>query len=243
MFLIDSNNFRKNKSLNTKLSNIIINESTILNESFFGKIKTFFLKTKNIGEQVKYIKNHIDLLDNDFIYEAELPFYSVKEINSIQIKLSNSIKNRIKTVNAFRSTSVDFSKDDSINKLIRTYSKNLDITKKVKVTKNLLKSKLLADIEDAYEMAVNNGKNIVSMKTSLNTDSGIKETILFFLIFAALGIIIKDMMVLNNIRKSFTSEEYNFIVKVSNLVTFSLANYYFPLTRALITNIRKNEDV
>ena len=195
MFLIDSNNFRKNKSLNTKLSNIIINESTILNESFFG------------------------------------------------IKLSNSIKNRIKAVNAFKTTSVDFSKDDSINKLIRTYSKNLDITKKVKVTKNLLKSKLLADIEDAYEMAVNNGKNIVSMKTSLNTDSGIKETILFFLIFAALGIIIKDMMVLNNIRKSFTSEEYNFIVKVSNLVTFSLANYYFPLTRALITNIRKNEDV
>lgn len=243
MFLIDSNNFRKNKSLNTKLSNIIINESTILNESFFGKIKTFFLKTKNIGEQVKYIKNHIDLLDNDFIYEAELPFYSVKEINSIQIKLSNSIKNRIKTVNAFRSTSVDFSKDDSINKLIRTYSKNLDITKKVKVTKNLLKSKLLADMEDAYDMAVNNGKNIVNMKTSLNTDSGIKETILFFLIFAALGIIIKDMMVLNNIRKSFTSEEYDFIIKVSNLVSFSIANYYFPLTRALITNIRKNEDV
>ena len=134
MFLVDSNNFRENKLSNTRLSNIIINESTILNESFFGKIKTFFLKTKNIGEQVKYIKNHIDLLDNDFIYEAELPFYSVKEINSIQIKLSNSIKNRIKTVNAFRSTSVDFSKDDSINKLIRAYSKNLDITKKVKVT-------------------------------------------------------------------------------------------------------------
>ena len=243
MFLIDSNNFRKIKSLNTKLSNIIINESTILNESFFGKIKTFFLKTKNIGEQVKYIKNHIDLLDNDFIYEAELPFYSVKEINSIQMKLSNSIKNRIKTVNAFRSTSVNFSKDDSINKLIRAYSKNLDITKKVKVTKNLLKSKLLADIEDAYEMAVNNGKNIVNMKTSLNTDSGIKETILFFLIFAALGIIIKDIMVLNNIRKSFTSEEYDFIVKVSNLVSFSIANYYFPLTKTLITNIRKNEDV
>ena len=243
MFLIDSNNFRENKSLNIKLSNIIINESTILNESFFGKIKTFFLKTKNIGEQVKYIKNHIDLLDNDFIYEAELPFYSVKEINSIQMKLSNSIKNRIKTVNAFKTTSVDFSKDDSINKLIRAYSKNLDITKKVKVTKNLLKSKLLADIEDAYEMAVNNGKNIVSMKTSLNTDSGVKETILFFLIFAALGIIIKGIMVLNNIRKSFTSEEYDFIVKVSNLVSFSIANYYFPLTRALITNIRKNEDV
>lgn len=243
MFLIDSNNFRKIKSLNTKLSNIIINESTILNESFFGKIKTFFLKTKNIGEQVKYIKNHIDLLDNDFIYEAELPFYSVKEINSIQMKLSNSIKNRIRTVNAFKTTSVDFSKDDSINKLIRAYSKNLNITKKVKVTKNLLKSKLLADMEDAYEMAVNNGKNIVSMKTSLNTDSGVKETILFFLIFAALGIIIKDMMVLSNIRKSFTSEEYDFIVKVSNLVSFSIANYYFPLTKTLITNIRKNEDV
>ena len=243
MFLIDSNNFRENKLSNTRLSNIIINESTILNESFFGKIKTFFLKTKNIGEQVKYIKNHIDLLDNDFIYEAELPFYSVKEINSIQMKLSNSIRNRIRTVNAFKTTSVDFSKDDSINKLIRAYSKNLNITKKVKVTKNLLKSKLLADMEDAYEMAVNNGKNIVSMKTSSGTDSGIKETILFFLIFAALGIIIKDMMVLNNIRKSFTSEEYDFIVRVSNLVTFSLANYYFPLTRALITNIRKNEDV
>ena len=243
MFLIDSNNFRENKLSNTRLSNIIINESTILNESFFGKIKTFFLKTKNIGEQVKYIKNHIDLLDNDFIYEAELPFYSVKEINSIQMKLSNSIRNRIRTVNAFKTTSVDFSKDDSINKLIRAYSKNLNITKKVKVTKNLLKSKLLADMEDAYKMAVNNGKNIVSMKTSLNTDSGVKETILFFLIFAALGIIIKDMMVLNNIRKSFTSEEYDFIVKVSNLVSFSIANYYFPLTKALITNIRKNEDV
>ena len=243
MFLVDSNNFRENKLSNTRLSNIIINESTILNESFFGKIKTFFLKTKNIGEQVKYIKNHIDLLDNDFIYEAELPFYSVKEINSIQMKLSNSIRNRIRTVNAFKTTSVDFSKDDSINKLIRAYSKNLNITKKVKVTKNLLKSKLLADMEDAYEMAVNNGKNIVSMKTSLNTDSGIKETILFFLIFAALGIIIKDMMVLNNIRKSFTSEEYDFIVKVSNLVSFSIANYYFPLTKTLITNIRKNEDV
>ena len=241
MFLIDSNNFRENKLSNTRLSNIIINESTILNESFFGKIKTFFLKTKNIGEQV--IKNHIDLLDNDFIYEAELPFYSVKEINSIQIKLSNSIRNRIRTVNAFKTTSVDFSKDDSINKLIRAYSKNLDITKKVKVTKNLLKSKLLADMEDAYEMAVNNGKNIVSMKTSLNTDSGVKETILFFLIFAALGIVIKDIMVLNNIRKSFTSEEYDFIVKISNLVSFSIANYYFPLTKALITNIRKNEDV
>lgn len=243
MFLVDSNNFRENKLSNTRLSNIIINESTILNESFFGKIKTFFLKTKNIGEQVKYIKNHIDLLDNDFIYEAELPFYSVKEINSIQIKLSNSIRNRIRTVNAFKTTSVDFSKDDSINKLIRAYSKNLDITKKVKVTKNLLKSKLLADMEDAYEMAVNNGKNIVSMKTSLNTDSGVKETILFFLIFAALGIVIKDIMVLNNIRKSFTSEEYDFIVKISNLVSFSIANYYFPLTKALITNIRKNEDV
>ena len=98
-------------------------------------------------------------------------------------------------------------------------------------------------MEDAYEMAVNNGKNIVSMKTSLNTDSGVKETILFFLIFAALGIVIKDIMVLNNIRKSFTSEEYDFIVKISNLVSFSIANYYFPLTKALITNIRKNEDV